>query len=87
MISYDTLEQARRKAGYIKDKGLGGAMWWESSGDAQGERSIIGAVSISFSFFFFFFFVFFTISPVPGRALFFNLRKEMVLMMDDDVFA
>ncbi|KAK9431474.1 glycoside hydrolase superfamily [Lipomyces doorenjongii] len=46
MITYDTPECARAKARYIRDKGLGGAMWWESSGDApiSSDRSIVRAV-------------------------------------------
>jgi chitinase len=44
MISYDTKDMARHKAGFVKDKGLGGAMWWESSGDKVGDESIVGAV-------------------------------------------
>ncbi|KAB5542602.1 family 18 glycosyl hydrolase [Coniochaeta sp. 2T2.1] len=44
MVTYDTVAMAKRKAQYIKAKGLGGAMWWESSADKSGEESIIGAV-------------------------------------------
>ncbi|KAL9598858.1 MAG: hypothetical protein Q9179_003764 [Wetmoreana sp. 5 TL-2023] len=44
MVSYDSLDMAREKVGYIKDKKLGGAMWWESSGDRKGEGSLIGTV-------------------------------------------
>jgi chitinase len=41
MVSYDTVSMARRKAEFIKARGLGGAMWWESSGDKQGGESLI----------------------------------------------
>jgi chitinase len=44
MVSYDTVEMARRKAEWIKAEGLGGGMWWESSGDGRGERSLVSAV-------------------------------------------
>ncbi|KAF2214352.1 glycoside hydrolase family 18 protein [Cercospora zeae-maydis SCOH1-5] len=56
MVSYDTPEIARKKAEYVKDLCLGGAMWWELSGDAavngtgtgtgkgMGKESLIGAV-------------------------------------------
>jgi chitinase len=44
LVSYDTPAMARMKAEGIKRHGLGGAMWWESSGDGVGERSLIGNV-------------------------------------------
>lgn len=47
MVSYDTKEIAERKASFIKNEGLGGAMWWESSADKQGDGSLIGTVSSS----------------------------------------
>ncbi|KAI0454606.1 glycoside hydrolase superfamily [Xylaria acuta] len=44
MVSYDTVPMARRKAEYIVEKELGGAMWWESSADKEGEGSLIANV-------------------------------------------
>ncbi|KAL9018537.1 MAG: hypothetical protein Q9185_004138 [Variospora sp. 1 TL-2023] len=44
MVSYDSEEMAREKVSFVKDKGLGGAMWWESSGDRKGEGSLIATV-------------------------------------------
>ncbi|KAI9816506.1 MAG: hypothetical protein M1827_001638 [Pycnora praestabilis] len=44
LVSYDTVEMASRKVDWIKEKGLGGGMWWESSADKAGEESLIGTV-------------------------------------------
>ncbi|KAL1840775.1 hypothetical protein VTJ49DRAFT_7730 [Mycothermus thermophilus] len=44
MVSYDTVDMARRKAEYIRQCGLGGGMWWESSADKEGPESLIGNV-------------------------------------------
>ncbi|TVY16741.1 Endochitinase 1, partial [Lachnellula arida] len=44
LVAYDTAEMAREKTRWLKSEGLGGAMWWESSGDRSGEGSLIGAV-------------------------------------------
>ncbi|KAH7085407.1 glycoside hydrolase superfamily [Paraphoma chrysanthemicola] len=41
LVSYDTVEMALTKVGYIKQTKLGGAMWWEVSGDKLGKGSII----------------------------------------------
>ena len=45
MISYDTLEVVKQKVNFVEQEGLGGAMWWESSGDKGGDQSLIKAVS------------------------------------------
>ncbi|SLM37117.1 glycoside hydrolase family 18 protein [Lasallia pustulata] len=44
MVSYDNQVMAERKVEYIKAEGLGGAMWWESSGDKVGDGSLIASV-------------------------------------------
>ncbi|KAI1103371.1 family 18 glycosyl hydrolase [Jackrogersella minutella] len=45
MVSYDTVEMARRKARYVREeRRLGGAMWWESSADKEGGQSLIANV-------------------------------------------
>ena len=49
MVSYDSVEMARQKVDFINERGLGGAMWWESSADREGEGSLIGAVRLSLS--------------------------------------
>ncbi|QSZ33448.1 hypothetical protein DSL72_005016 [Monilinia vaccinii-corymbosi] len=45
LVTYDTVEIARKKADYIKKGGLGGAMWWETSADRpEPEKSLISNV-------------------------------------------
>ena len=38
MISFDTEDVGQWKGQWIKDQGLGGSMFWELSGDKNGER-------------------------------------------------
>ena len=42
MVSFDTMQVAEKKAQWVREKGLGGLMWWESSGDRKNEGSMIG---------------------------------------------
>ncbi|KAI2606792.1 glycoside hydrolase family 18 protein [Hypoxylon sp. NC1633] len=44
LVSYDTVEMARTKARFVRERHLGGAMWWESSADKEGGKSLIGNV-------------------------------------------
>ncbi|KAL8941208.1 MAG: hypothetical protein Q9216_002385 [Gyalolechia sp. 2 TL-2023] len=44
MVSYDTLEMAKEKVDFVKERGLGGGMWWESSADKRDDGSLIGTV-------------------------------------------
>ena len=44
IVSYDTPSMAMKKARFIRESGLGGGMWWESSGDKEGEDSLISTV-------------------------------------------
>lgn len=46
MVSYDSPHVASEKVQYIKQLGLGGGMWWESSGDhpADHDESLINIV-------------------------------------------
>ena len=46
MITYDTQKISLQKTAYIDQQGLGGAMWWELSGDAPEEtgRNLVRTV-------------------------------------------
>lgn len=44
MVTYDNEHSVAAKAKYIKERQLGGAMWWESSGDRTDEKSLIQMV-------------------------------------------
>lgn len=44
MVTYDTVGMAQVKTQYLQGRGLGGAMWWESSADKEGPESLIGTV-------------------------------------------
>jgi chitinase len=44
MVTYDTKEVAIQKSEFVRDWNLGGAMWWESSGDKTGSDSLIATV-------------------------------------------
>ncbi|ERS98831.1 chitinase [Sporothrix schenckii 1099-18] len=44
-ITYDTQPSTLAKATFIKDRGLGGAMWWEASGDREGPASLVRIMS------------------------------------------
>ena len=44
MVSFDTVGMVERKADFVREMGLGGGMWWESSGDQTvGEGSLVEA--------------------------------------------
>ncbi len=43
MVSYDTPAMVKEKAAFVRERGLGGGMWWESSGDKIGEGSLVGS--------------------------------------------
>ncbi|KAL0941448.1 complement fixation-chitinase [Colletotrichum truncatum] len=46
LVSYDDLKSALYKQEYIKKKKLGGAMYWEASGDKIGKESIVRNTAI-----------------------------------------
>ncbi|KAI4151695.1 MAG: hypothetical protein LQ340_003355 [Diploschistes diacapsis] len=41
--SYDNMYSLHQKTSYIESKSLGGAMYWEASGDRNGSQSLMGA--------------------------------------------
>ena len=48
ILSYDTLPVSKTKIQYIKNKGLGGAIFWELSGDRSDNGSLVVNVSQAF---------------------------------------
>lgn len=44
-VTYDNAQSVAMKAQFIRDRGLGGAMWWEASGDRTGGDSLIGKMA------------------------------------------
>ena len=50
LFSYDNPDSLKLKSNFIQSQSLGGAMFWEASGDRQGEGSLTTLVSI-FNFF------------------------------------
>ncbi len=45
LVSFDDWEMAKQKVDWVKQNGLGGAMWWESSADRNGDQSLIKTVA------------------------------------------
>ncbi|PCD21238.1 hypothetical protein FGRA07_11734 [Fusarium graminearum] len=41
IYSYDTPEVVQKKVSYLKQQGLGGAMFWEASGDGKEQESLV----------------------------------------------
>jgi chitinase len=41
MVSYDTPAIIAQKSQFIRQQGLGGGMWWESSSDKTGADSLV----------------------------------------------
>jgi chitinase len=50
MVSFETPAVVGMKATFIVAQGLGGAMWWESSGDKKGTDSLISTVGLHIKF-------------------------------------
>lgn len=45
LVTFDNVQTTKMKANYIKSKGLGGAFFWEASGDKTGPESLVGAMA------------------------------------------
>ena len=45
LVSYDTVDSALAKAKYLVQRGLGGAVFWEASGDKSGGKSLVSTVA------------------------------------------
>ncbi|KAK1600537.1 family 18 glycosyl hydrolase [Colletotrichum navitas] len=45
LVTYDNVQSANVKADYLLSKGLGGAVFWEASGDRTGEGSLVGVLA------------------------------------------
>lgn len=41
LVSFDDVQSTKAKANYIKNKHLGGAFYWDASGDKKGEGSLV----------------------------------------------
>nr|AIT18897.1 chitinase [Hirsutella thompsonii] len=47
LVTYDTVKSTQKKAEYILKNGLGGAFFWEASGDKTGKDSLVNTMSTS----------------------------------------
>ncbi|RSL48747.1 hypothetical protein CEP54_012765 [Fusarium duplospermum] len=47
LVTTDSADSAKLKAAYITKRGLGGAFYWEASGDKLGAKSVVSAVKNS----------------------------------------
>jgi chitinase len=45
LVTYDNVRSAAFKAHYVRDRRLGGAFFWEASGDRGGDRSLVKTMS------------------------------------------
>lgn len=45
LVSFDTADMVRRKVAYLRERGLGGSMFWEASGDRADDQSLIATSS------------------------------------------
>lgn len=45
LISYDNVRSAKEKSAYLLSKGLGGAAFWEASGDKTGTESLVSTLA------------------------------------------